>query len=527
MVEFVKQSSRNIRIKLSLRNEHATAMFMAEAELNGWLFDKEAGIKLLAEMEVELKFTEDMIEPTMGDKIIVKDKVGLATYETDPKYRFSIKEEIEEAGVLTIVETLGDLKPHSIYFVNGEFYAVPVRMPKWLKDGRYHSHIAKWFDISQESGQFTDCLVEGPYTRIQFEPRVLSSPVDAKVWLHSIGWEADDWNFKKNEVTHKFEKVSEKISESSLLRLGKIGELYNRYLTTSSRANILRGWLEDLDENNRLHGGAMCFGTPTGRMTHKVIANIPTVESLWGKEVRALFIADPGTVVIGCDSEGNQARGLCFYLKNDEFTKIILYGDVHEVNAEKLIAITKELNEVMATYKLPRGIAKIFFYAIIFGAGSDKCGLIVFGKRSDKGAVLKQKFLESIPGFPELMAKLDYDFKKYRGKLGLSKLIGIDGGIIYTDSPHKSLNYLLQRFESITVKAAMQYMIRKLKEEKIEYTPLIVYHDETQFLVKNDPVIIKRAKEISEEAFTEAAKDFGVYITNGKAKHGNNWRDTH
>ena len=509
--EFVTQRGRNPRISLSLRNEHSAALFMAESELQGWLFDKAKGLLLLKEMEFELKTTEDVIEPTMGFKLIVKDQVNLGTYEGDEKNLLSD----------------GTLKPYSMYFANDTFYAVPVKFPKWLKNGTYTTSIAQWFGVTQESGLYVDCLVEGPFTRISFVPRSLSSPIDAKVWLHSIGWEADDWNFKKDPVTFKFVKTSEKVSESSLQRLGTIGQLYDRYLTTSSRANILRGWLNELDENDRLHGGAMVFGTPTGRMTHKVIANIPTVDNLWGKEIRSLFIADPGTVVIGCDSEGNQARGLCFYLKNEEYTKLIMYGDVHTSNGNQLIAISQEIGEPLMTAIPPRAIAKKFFYAILFGAGGDKCALIVFGKRSDKGKILKQKFIEAVPGFAELSGKLEHDFKKYKGKLGLSKIIGLDGGLIYTDSAHKSLNYLLQRFESITVKSAIHYMVKKFEAEGIWYKPLIIYHDETQFLVKDDPEIIKRAKEIAEEAFTEAAKEFGVMITNGKAKHGNNWADTH
>jgi hypothetical protein len=509
--EFVKQNNRNPLISVSLRNEHTAARFMAESELEGWLFDRVAGEKLLAEMEQELRITEDIIEPTMGFKIIVKDAVGLGSFEAEPKNR---NEE-------------GNLIPHSVYFANDTFYAVPMKAPKWIKSGLYSAHIASWFGVTQESGLYSDCLVDGPYTRITFEPRTLSSPTDAKVWLRTIGWVADDWNFKQNPVTRKLEKTSEKISESSLLLLGAIGELYNRYLTTNSRANILRGWIRDLDENNMLHGGAMCFGTPTGRMTHKTIANIPTVESLWGKEVRSLFLADPGTVVIGCDSEGNQARGLCYYLKNPEFTDIIMHGDVHQANADKLTAIARAMGELKWDQSVARKTAKPFFYALLFGGGGDKLALIVFGKRSSRGNELKEAFINAIPGFAELNDKLNDDYRRFKGKLGFSKIIGLDGALIYVDSPHKSLNYLLQRFESITVKSAMHYMIKKFKAEGIKYKPRIIYHDETQFLVDNDPEIIARAKAISEEAFTEAAKEFGVMITNGKAKVGRNWAETH
>lgn len=70
-------------------------------------------------------------------------------------------------------------------------------------------------------------------------------------------------------------------------------------------------------------------------------------------------------------------------------------------------------------------------------------------------------------------------------------------------------------------------MCKKLREEGIWFRPLTIYHDEVQFLVKDDPAIIARAEEIAEEAFTVAAEEFGVTITGGEAKHGYNWADTH
>ena len=45
-----------------------------------------------------------------------------------------------------------------------------------------------------------------------------------------------------------------------------------------------------------------------------------------------------------------------------------------------------------------------------------------------------------------------------------------------------------------------------------------------------EPVTYEDAEEVAElavEAFTEAAKEFGVMITSGEAKHGYNWADTH
>ena len=480
--EYKEAVKKEPLIQNSVRNEHAAATYMAEAELKGWLFDKPAAEELLSRIMVEVDKAKEIIEPQMGYKVIIKDK--------------------EEGEVV-------------------------VKEPKWTTKGHYHMHIAKWFGVAPESGLWDDCLIEGPYCRVDFVPRQLSSDTDAKVWLDSINWEPDDWNFKYDPITRRSVASSPRVSESSLLLLGEIGQIYSDYLTNNSRANILSGWINSCDENSRLHGGAMCFGTPTGRMTHKVIANVPSVGNPWGAEIRALFKSDPGTAIIGCDSSGNQARGLCHYLDNAEFTDLLINGDIHQDNANKLTVIARSIGEIGSDAVIARKTAKPFFYALLFGAGGPKLALTVFGKRSDKGNKLKEEFMKAIPGFAELNQKLENVFGSTKRDTGFGYIYGLDGARIYSDSFHKVLNYLLQRFESVTVKSAVAYMMKKLNEERIWWQPLIINHDEVQFLVKDEPDAIQRAKEIAKEAFSKAAEEFGVFITDGEAKHGYNWADTH
>jgi len=500
---------------LSIRNEHGAASFMAESERIGWLFDKVKGIDLYWKMEEEINTTKEIIEPQMGLKTVIRDRINTANFLERLPTSIDIPKEIQRV-VGHYFESLQSIG------VVGE-----TKSPKWTKNGHYAQHTANWFGVPVEDGLYTSCLVEGPYCRVEFAPLSLTSVDDAKIWLHRIGWEPDDWNYERDDETGKMVEVSEKISESSLLKLGELGELYNRFLTTSSRANILKGWIAACDENWRIHGGAMCFGTPTGRMTHKIIANVPSVENAWGKDVRSLFMADPGTAQIGCDSAGNQARGFCHHLNNADYTNLVLHGDVHQANADTLTGIGRELDEYHGDEVCARKTAKPFYYAFLFGAGGPKLALTVFGKRSAKGNKLKEAFMKATPGLFELNDKLERVFSATKRDTGFGYIYALDGSKVYSDSLHKVLNYLLQRFESVTVKSAVFYMCKKLREEGIWFRPLTIYHDEVQFLVKDDPAIIARAEEIAEEAFTVAAEEFGVTITGGEAKHGYNWADTH
>jgi DNA polymerase I len=161
----------------------------------------------------------------------------------------------------------------------------------------------------------------------------------------------------------------------------------------------------------------------------------------------------------------------------------------------------------------------------LFGAGDEKVSLTVTGKRDKKlGEKIKKEFAKKIPGFSELLTKIEETYK--RTKIGGNAFIpGLDGTKVYIDSQHKALNYLLQKFESVTCKSSVAYCMKRLDEEGIPWEPLIFYHDEIEFEVPEQ--YSERAAEIAKEAFREAAKEFDVFILDGEAKIGNNWLEVH
>ena len=134
----------------------------------------------------------------------------------------------------------------------------------------------------------------------------------------------------------------------------------------------MEGWVERVEnaDDKRLHGNMWTIGTPTFRVRHEVIANLPGIETPWGKEIRGMLKPDPGTVIVGADSAGNQLRGLCHYVGNDDFTNEVRYGDQHQRNADAL--------------GCSRGIAKGYLYAYLFGAGDAKLGQVLTGKSNSE-----------------------------------------------------------------------------------------------------------------------------------------------
>jgi hypothetical protein len=482
MKEYAALYAKNPLIRLHLKAQHAVAEWCAKSRMHGWLFDKVAGESLLIQLSEESENIRRELEPLLG-------------------YKFKNKDPVAE-----------------------------VKKPKWLKSGAYDTHLAKWFGIDPWSGApGEERMVEGPYCRVEHVKLNLSHPADVKVFLYRNGWEPTEWNTKRDE-NGRMVQTSPKITDDSLEMLGPHGQLYSRYKTTNSRLGILLGWLEALDSKDHLHGDVFTIGTPSFRVRHKLIANIPSGEitgdgesvSLWGPEIRRLFTCPRGWKVIGADSAGNQARGLAFYLKNDEFTQELLNGDIHTYNAKALTAALKTMG---IDHEVPRSVAKRILYAFLFGASGKKLWFYIFGKLdSKKGNVLKREFTKAVPGFEALLQKLQdtYDFTKQYGD---AYIPAISGAPIYVDSPHKLLVYLLQSLEKITCSLATMLLMQSLEEANIEYIPLIMYHDEVQFMVKEHNAV--EAARLAKEAFKEGPKLVGVDIMDGDSKIGNNWQETH
>ena len=431
----------------------------------GWMFDMAGAQTLLSNINNKLDAIEAVLEPKIGMRCIKIDKPD------------------------------------------------DVKQPAWRKDGCYTVATVKHFGYSQESGK-RDRPIAGPFCRVSFEQGKVGSIEVVKDWLYSIGWVPDEWNVER--INGKFVNKSPKITESSLETLGPDAMLVSEYYTVRSRKGILEGWIDGVkgSPDNRLHGRMWTIGTPTFRCRHEVVANLPSVDSVYGKEMRSLLVCEEGTTIVGADSAGNQMRGLCHYIGNDEFTNEVINGDVHQRNADAL--------------GVSRKLAKPFLYAFLFGGGAGKLGLILSGKRDAKlGQEAMNKFESSIPGLTELKDKLMTQYNNTSAAFGKDKAFvrGLDGRIIFVSSPHQVLNYVLQTAEGVTCKAAAVYLKRKLRERKIPHYFALHYHDEVAVVCKDEHV--EEVRELSIEAFVEAPKWFDITCMGGDAKVGKNYADVH
>lgn len=469
-------------IRTYLQAEYAASRWNATASLHGWPFDLEKAVPLLALMKDEMDAAHIALSHKLGTKAVAVDK----------------KKGIVEA-----------------------------KSPAWTKIGAYAARTADWFGIDPYTGQDEDRLLEGDYSRVTFEPLDLDSVQDVKVFLYRNGWEPTEWNTKRVPDPKRPERLitvntTPKVTEDSLEFLGGDGKLYCDFLSTKSRYGVLKTWIEAVDEGGNLHGEAMLVGTPSMRARHSLIVNVPAVDSTWGKEMRGLFKCKPGWKLIGCDSAGNQARGLAHYLQSEEYVKLLLEGDIHQYNADKL---TEVLQGMKIAHKVPRARAKRILYAFLFGASGAKLwGYIFDVQDKEKGNKLKNGFQKAVPGLKALLEVLEKIFASTR-KFGSGYIVGIGGNRIYCDSFHKLLVYLLQACEKATCSTALMLTANNLEAAGIPYQPCIYYHDEIDFMVPEEYAI--QAAAIGKQAFIDGPKMYDIDIMDGEAKIGDTWYEVH
>lgn len=308
-------------------------------------------------------------------------------------------------------------------------------------NGQYKKMVTDWYPDIED----INCIpVHGPFTRLETHVMNLGSMDQVKTYLLAHGWQPTEWNYNDDG-----ERTSPKLTEDSYGSITSgMGKLIKDRLLYSHRRAQIEGWIERVRSDGRITAGINPCGTNTGRARHHDVVNVPKAAEhvFFGKEMRSLFTASTGRVLVGHDADGLELRMLAHYMDDPEYTKTLLEGkkedgtDIHSVN-QRLAGLST------------RDSAKTFIYALIYGAGDGKLGSIVGGTKRD-GTLLRKRFLDSLPALKRLIERVRRASKK-----GFLK--GLDGRKVwmrYSEGrvmEHKALNTLLQSAGAIVMKKSM------------------------------------------------------------------------
>ena len=303
------------------------------------------------------------------------------------------------------------------------------------------------------------------------------------------------------------------VDEVILTEIGsEISTMFARCLTVTKMLGLLsngtNAWLKQ-STNDRIHHHCS-VATTTHRCAHRNpnLAQVPS-----DKRFRELFIPSPGLILCGADLSGIELRMLSHYLARwdgGRYADILLTGDIHQVNADKI--------------GISRKAVKTVTYAFLYGAGDEKIGLsydkqLSPAKAKKKGKEIRAAYVDAVDGLGPLL-----DAVKKASERGFIK--AIDGRKIALDSPHKSLNYLLQSGAGVVAKRWMVINQDHIKELNLCCSQLSFVHDELQFEV--EPTHAKDLCSSLVLAATEAGEYYNIRCRiDAEATTGKNWSETH
>ena len=366
---------------------------------------------------------------------------------------------------------------------------------------------------------------------IRSAPINLSSDKQVKDYLLSIGWVPTEWNFKKGKDGKPLRdergnriRTSPKLTLDSLESCkfpdehADLGQKIVTRLMMAHRRSMLNGWLRDCTADGRIAAQAIPLGTPTGRMTHRQVVNVPGVRKDdnkkiltgvaggYGYDLRSCFTSDPGYTRVGIDLVSCQIYGLSHYMRDEEYRYQVVEGDHHQYAAD-LAGLSD------------RQDGKKLNYSILFGASDEKLAADL-GLTVQQAAAVRKAYFAGLPKLDALLKQLEREWKKY------GYITGLDGRAIWVRAKHMLLVYLLQTLESVVMKHFIVEVYRSAKEAGLDFKLVTTMHDECQWLVKDEHVGIFTA--MCEQAIATINIRFNLWCPQAiDINLGTTWAECH
>ncbi len=437
-------------------------------------------------------------------KLLIHSLSGFGSESIDLEHQVQaiICKQIENGWLLNeekCYDLIGELKEASFVAeekVHEVFKPLPTFIkeisPKRKKDGSFSVVGLKFL-----GDRWTE--VAGQFSRIDWPVFNLGSRQQIARYLQHFGW-------KPKKFTEKGHVI---VSEEVLMEVQGIPEakLIANYLLLQKRLAQVKGWVDKVDTDKRVHGFVNSNGAVTGRMTHSSpnVANVPASYSPYGKECRECWTVPKGYKLVGCDASGLELRMLAHYMNDEAYTQEILNGDIHTANQ-----IAAGLPE--------RSQAKTFIYGFLYGAGDAKIGEIVNGSARE-GKRLKDKFLDATPA----LKKLREDVVSAAGR---GYLVGLDNRKLFVRSGHSALNTLLQAAGAVVMKKALCILSEYATIWGIDFKFVGNIHDEFQTEVKEHQA--EQFGKLAVASIVAAGIELGLRCPlDGDYAIGNTWAETH
>lgn len=354
---------------------------------------------------------------------------------------------------------------------------------------------------------------------VEFNPA--STDHIARCLIAKYGWKPKAWtDGGKPQVTADVLKDLKYPEAPALAEYQEIKKILG-YLSEGQNA-----WLQ-LEQEGRIHGKVQPTGTVSGRAAHSRpnTGNVPSRTDL-GHQCRGLFVAKPGSVLVGADASGLQLRILAHYLAKwdgGEFARQCEDGDIHEFMRE-------------ATGLYTRAYQKTWTYAKLFGAAEPLLGNTTL---DDWHAAYEQGLTGDPPpkrGAARRLGRQTLDnlgqnlvgFEELEKDLAAAARQGflrtLDGRRIPVGSEHLAIAMLLQGGEAVIMKRAM--VLARPHVRRLQARYVLWVHDE--FQAESPPTVADHVGEVMVWAMRAAGEHYNLRVRiDGEFQVGETWADTH
>lgn len=391
----------------------------------------------------------------------------------------------------------------------GHYYVKKSVVTKpFKKDGKLSAQA----DIEQDVG--------GQFTKIEWHQLQLTQHAKVANRLVQLGWQPTAYTATGVPQIKPDGEPCPNLGKM----LPDLGTKLAKYTKCAHRSNQIKGWLEAVRLDGRVPAGANPNGTNTGRMTHKVVANVPKASDdvFFGKEMRSLFThKGKGYKLVGFDAEGLELRIAAHYINSEAFTDALINGD----KSQGTDPHTRVLEACKPYGVETRDEAKSCVYSTVYGASARKVASILNLSPANGDKIIKA--VESVfPGISTLKPKVEKAAAR-------GYLIGLDGRKIWMRHDengkimkHKALNYLFQSGGGIAMKAVLCILDKKIKDARANVTFVGNIHDEVQAEVAEDWIGWYNNSVV--QSFTEATEFLKLRCPlAGEVQVGDDWSQTH
>ncbi len=310
---------------------------------------------------------------------------------------------------------------------------------------------------------------------------------------------------------------------SLVLSWREISKLKNTY--TESLTNNIS------NRTNRVHTTFQMTGAQTGRFssTDPNLQNIP-IKSKNGKEIRKAFVSENGYKLVCFDYSQIELRLLAEIAQIEELKKAFNQNlDIHKLTASQIFNL-----EVSKVNEDQRRNAKAINFGIIYGLSAFGLSKQLNISRTDAKKYIEAYFLQ-YPGIQLYMEKM----KSYVSEHGYVKTlfgrkVNISGykdknPMVRNYAHRQAINAPIQGTAADIIKRAMIKYKKIANEEEFKNTKLLLQvHDELIFEIRNDSLLPKAIKKIS-NLMTNAhlplvSFNTPIVVSVGQ---GLNWDDAH